>query len=190
MIQITISKYLLDVWTRLVPPGTGQGLLRWMNSPLIRGAGDAGGAEGDGGGLRCQSPKEGRDPAGRRCGLHHDRKAHPGPGPPTPLPHPAALLLPDTGETARTRARTHTHTGRQYDCISDSLFPELTVWHVRVCRIVCFLSWSTWTEETWCSRSSVPGSLTSLALVSTPPKSPQPSCFCTVTGSSTGKHPC
>lgn len=77
-------------------------------------AGDAGGAEGDRRRLRRKSSEEGRHPAGRRRGLHHDREAHPGPRPSTPLPHPAVLLFPDTGKLTCEAKRTDSTA----DCIS------------------------------------------------------------------------
>lgn len=56
------------------------------------------------------------------------------------------------------------------------------------CRTVYSLSWSMWTEETWCSRFRDPGSSTSLALVFTPQKSRRPLCFYIGMESSTGKY--
>ena len=45
--------------------------------------------------LCCEGAEEGRDPAGRWCGVHHDREKDPGPGPQSPLPHSVVLLLSD-----------------------------------------------------------------------------------------------
>ena len=60
--------------------------------------GDAGREEGLRGCVRHQGLEEGRDRAGRRRRVHHDREEDPRPRRQPPLPHITPLLFPDKGQ--------------------------------------------------------------------------------------------
>ena len=62
-------------------------------------SGDARGEEGYRGGVRDQGPEEGRDRAGRRRRVHHDREEDPRPRRQPPLPHITPLLFPNKGQS-------------------------------------------------------------------------------------------
>ena len=68
-------------------------------------SGDARGEEGYRGGVRDQGPEEGRDRAGRRRRVHHDREEDPRPRRQPPLPHITPLLFPNKGKSVSQSVR-------------------------------------------------------------------------------------
>lgn len=68
------------------------------HAPSCISLGDASQDKGNRRPVCCEGAEEGRDPAGWRCGMHHDGEEDPVLGPQPPLPHPAVLLLSDSCE--------------------------------------------------------------------------------------------